>query len=82
MKAPVFLVIHMCLTVKARESVGRRAKLVIRPEKFATHKKTHGFEYKLSLRCNIQKSFGLKINEFCFKLIIGCNSQMMRFITL
>ena len=55
MKAPLFFVIHMCPTVKARESVGRLAKLAV-----VTHKKTHDFEYKLSLRCNIQKSFGLK----------------------
>ena len=34
----VFLVIHMCQTVKTRESVGRRAKPVVRPRKFATHK--------------------------------------------
>ena len=31
-KAPVFVVIHMCPMVKARESVGRRAKLVVRLE--------------------------------------------------
>ena len=46
MKAPLFLVIHMCPTVKARESVRRLAKSAVRPRKFATHKKTHGFEYK------------------------------------
>ena len=46
MKTPLVLVIHMCPTVKARESVGRLAKLVVRPWKFATHKKTHDFEYK------------------------------------
>ena len=45
MKAP-FLVIHMCPTVKDRDSVGRLAKPVARPRKFATHKKTHDFEYK------------------------------------
>ena len=45
-KAPLFLVIHMCQTVKARESVGRLAKPAVRPQKFATHKKTHDFEYK------------------------------------
>ena len=64
MKALVFLVIHMCQTVKARESIGKLAKLAMRPRKFAVHKKTHDFEYKLSLRCNIQKAFGLKTNEF------------------
>ena len=64
MKAPLFFVIHMCLMVKARESVGRLAKPIVRPRKFATHKKTYGFEYKLSLRCNIQKAFGLKTKEF------------------
>ena len=53
MKAPVFLVILMCPMVKARESVERCAKFAVRPRKFATHKKTHGFEYKLSLRCNV-----------------------------
>ena len=35
----VFLVIHMCLMVKARESVGSRAKPVVKPRKFATHKR-------------------------------------------
>ena len=45
-KAPIFLVIYMCLTVKTRESVGRLTKPAVRPRKFATHKKTHGFEYK------------------------------------
>ena len=35
MKDPVFLVIHMCQMVKARESVGRRAKPAARPRKFA-----------------------------------------------
>ena len=40
------VVIHMCPLVKARESVGRLAKLAVRPWKFATHKKTHDFEYK------------------------------------
>ena len=64
MKAPLFLVIHMSPAVEARESVGRLAKLAVRPRKFSTHKKTHGFEYNLSLRCNIQKVFGLKTNEF------------------
>ena len=70
MKAPLFFVIHMCPTVKARESVGRLAKPAVRPQKFATHKKTHGFEYKGSLGCNIQKAFGLKTNVFCCKMII------------
>ena len=45
-KALLFLVIHMCPTVKACESVGRFAKPAMRPRKFATHKMTHGFEYK------------------------------------
>ena len=45
-KASVFLVIHMCPTMKACESVGRHAKPTVRPRKFATHKKTQGFEYK------------------------------------
>ena len=63
-KDPIFLVIHMCLMMKASESVGRHAKPTMRPRKFATHKKTYGFEYKLSLRCNIQKAFGFKKNEF------------------
>ena len=53
------------------------------------------FEYKLSLRCNIQKAFGLETNEFVLKkmnffckqmnlfckMIIGCNLEMMDFIT-
>ena len=38
MKAPLFLVIHMCPTVKAHESVGRLEKPAVRPRKFATHK--------------------------------------------
>ena len=46
MKASLFFVIHMCPMVKARESVGRLAKPVVRPLKFVTHKKTHDFEYK------------------------------------
>ena len=45
-KAPLFFVIHMCQIVKARESVGRLVKPAVRPRKFATHKMTHGFEYK------------------------------------
>ena len=45
-KAPLVLVIHMCPTVKAHEIVGRFAKPTVRPQKFATHKKTHDFEYK------------------------------------
>ena len=45
-KALLFLVIHMYPTMKAHESVGKLAKPVVRPQKFATHKKTHGFEYK------------------------------------
>ena len=60
MKASLVLVIHMCLTVKARESVGKLAKPEVRPRKFATNKKKHDFEYKLSLKCNIQKDLGLK----------------------
>ena len=60
--------------VNARESVGRLMKLAVRPRKFATYQKTHDFEYKLSLRCNIQKYFGLKTNECCCKMIIGCKS--------
>ena len=60
MKTPLVLVIHMCPMMKARESIGRLAKPAVRPQKFATHKKTDDFEYKLSLRCNIQKDFGLK----------------------
>ena len=31
MKAPLFFVIHMCPTVKARESVERLAKPAVRP---------------------------------------------------
>ena len=45
-KALLVLVIHMCPTVKARESVGRLVKPAVRLRKFATHKKTHDFEYK------------------------------------
>ena len=41
----VFLVIHMCPTVKACESVGRRVKLAMRPQKLATHKR-HMILYK------------------------------------
>ena len=66
MKAPLFFVIHMCSMVKALESVGRLAKLAVRPRKFAAHRKKHGFEYKLSLRCNIEKAFVLKTIEFVF----------------
>ena len=39
-KAPIFLFIHMCLMVKARESVGRHVKPTVRPRKFATRKDT------------------------------------------
>ena len=67
--------------MKAYESVERLAKPEVKPRKFATHKKTHGFEYKLSLRCNIQKAFGLKtMNLFC-KMIIRCNPKIMDLIT-
>ena len=44
MKASVFLVkgidTPLCLMVKARESVGRRAKPMVRPRKFAYPQKT------------------------------------------
>ena len=36
----------MCDAMKARESVGRLAKPMVGPYKFATHKKTHDLEYK------------------------------------
>ena len=45
-KALLYLVIHMCPMVKVRESVGRLAKPVVRPQKFVTHKNTHDFENK------------------------------------
>ena len=40
MKNPVFLVGHMYLVMKVRESVGRCAKPTVRPQKFATHQNT------------------------------------------
>ena len=40
-KDPVFLVIHKCPMMKARESVGRRTKPAVRPQKFAYPQKTH-----------------------------------------
>ena len=40
MKNPVFLVIHMYPAMKFRESIGRRAKLAVRPRNFATYKNT------------------------------------------
>ena len=46
-KAPLYLVTHMYPAVKVRKSVERLLKLAVRPQKFATHKKTHGFEYKM-----------------------------------
>ena len=45
-KAPLYLIIHMCPTAKVHESVGRLAKLAVRPRKFSNHKKTRDFEYK------------------------------------
>ena len=41
-----YILLYMCPTVKARESVGRLVKLAVRHRKFTTHKKTHDFEYK------------------------------------
>ena len=35
----VFFVIHMCPMVKARKNVGRHAKPMVRPRKFANHKR-------------------------------------------
>ena len=43
-KASLVLVIH--ITVKSCESVRRLAKPAMRHRKFATHRKTHDFEYK------------------------------------
>ena len=46
----VFLVIHMCPMVKARESVGRCAKPTVRPRKFATHKRHMILQKKVIIR--------------------------------
>ena len=64
------------------KSVGMSAKLAMEPREFATHKKTHEFGKRNDhLRCNIQKAFGLSKNEFCLKMIIGCDLSMTDFIT-
>ena len=43
---PHYFLLYMCLTMKARESVRRLAKVAVRLRKFDTQKKTHDFEYK------------------------------------
>ena len=58
-KYPVFLVIHMCPIVKARESVGRRAKPTVRPRKFTYPQKTHVLLIKRSLEVQYLMGFGL-----------------------
>ena len=66
--------------MKARESVGRRAKPTVGPRKFATHKKTHGFENETVIRyMTSKKVWFVNRIQFCFKMIIGCNSSMMGF---
>ena len=67
MKAPVFLVIHMYPTVKAHGSVGRHAKPVVRPRKFATHKRHMILQKKWSLEYDIQKVLVYKQNEILFE---------------
>ena len=57
-KAPVYLVIHMCPMVKARESVERRAKLAVRPLKFIYPQKTHVLLIKRSLEIQYPMGFG------------------------
>ena len=57
-KAPVYLVIHMCLMVKARESVERRAKPAVRPQKFTYPQKTHVLLMKRSLEVQYPMGFG------------------------
>ena len=56
--------LELIIEVKACKSVGRRAEPAVGPRNLLPTKKTLSFVYKLSLRCNIQKAFGLKTNEF------------------
>ena len=58
-KALVFFFIHMYPTVKARESVGRRAKHTVRPRKFAYPQKTHVLLIKRSFEVQYPMGFGL-----------------------
>ena len=73
MKDLIFFVIHMCPTVKARISVGRRVKPAMRPKKFATHKRHMICKRKKSLEYDIQKVLVYKQNENLFEIIIGCD---------
>ena len=57
MKAPVFLVIHMRPTMQARESVGRRLKSVVRPQKSAYPQKTHVLLIKKIIGATISNGF-------------------------
>ena len=80
MKDPVFMVRHIP-TVKARESAGRDAKPAVQPRKFVAHKKTLDFENETIIQYMTSKKvwFINKI-QFCFKMIIGCDSSMTGFI--
>ena len=75
-KAPVFLVIHMFLMVKARESVGMRAKPAVRPRKFAVHKRYMTLQKKWSFEYDIQNFWFQEQIAFDLKVIIGCYSLM------
>ena len=59
----------------------RHVKLVVQHKKFTAHKRHMILAYKLSLRFNIQKAFGLKTNNLFCKMIIGLHPKMMDFIT-
>ena len=53
----IFWVIHMCPTVKARESVGMHAKPMVRPQKFAYPQKTHVLLIKKIIGGTISNGF-------------------------
>ena len=66
MKNPVFLVRHMYLAMKVRESLGRRAKPAVRPWKFATHKNTLDLVKKVNIKV-CRMDFDLKNKKLLFR---------------
>ena len=81
MKAPVFLVIHMCQTVKSCESVGRHTKPTVRIQKFVYPQKTHVLLIKDTCFVNKKIIRGTKSNGFWFikqKNFVLKNDHWMR----
>ena len=83
MKVPIFLVIHMCLMVQAHESVGRPAKLTVRPRKFAYLQKTHVLLIKKIIGGTISNGFWfIKQKNFVLENDHWMRTSMMVYHTL